>query len=47
MTIKDEATSFGQLGGKANFKKNGKKHMAKIGAAGAKKRWAKTKKVAQ
>ncbi len=43
MTIKDEATSFGQLGGRANVKKNGKSHMSKIGKKGAKARWAKSK----
>ncbi len=39
MSIKDEATSFGALGGNANFAKNGKEHMSKIGKKGAKKRW--------
>ncbi len=43
MSVKNEASSFGSMGGKANFKKNGKAHMARIGAIGAKNRWAKKK----
>jgi len=32
-------SQLGVRGGRATLKKHGKKHMAKIGAAGARKRW--------
>ena len=38
------AVSFGKLGGDANFKKNGKKHMSRIGKKGAKSLWKSRKK---
>lgn len=37
----EDYSKLGRIGGKANAKKNGKKHMSKIGKLGAKKRWAK------
>jgi hypothetical protein len=38
---KEAASHLGRLGGLANAKKNGKKHMKSIGKLGAKKRWGK------
>ncbi len=44
MSIEQEAASaFGKMGGKANFLKNGREHMSKIGKKGGKKKKKKSK----
>jgi general stress protein YciG len=46
-SVKELASVFGAIGGRANFKKHGKEHMAKIGKKGGKKvkaKWNKIKK---
>ncbi len=40
---RDAYALVGSHGGKATFKKRGRKHMSQIGKIGAEKRWAKIK----
>ena len=40
----ESAVELGRLGGIANFKKHGKKHMAELGRKGMRKRWGKKSK---
>jgi general stress protein YciG len=41
---RDAYSLVGRCGGRATFKKNGRKHMSEIGKLGAKKRWGKRSK---
>jgi len=41
---RDAYALVGRCGGRATFKKNGRKHMSEIGKLGAKKRWEKRSK---
>lgn len=47
-SVKELASVFGAIGGRANFKKHGKEHMSRIGKKGGKKvkkLWKNKKKV--